>query len=162
VITDIGSEEARQFQSELNDVFEQLATDLIRDAEGASKFITIEVNEGESEQECLAVAYAVAESPLVKTAFFASDPNWGRILAAIGRAGLIDLDIESVTVTLGDTLLVSKGAIDAAYSESAGQSEMDKDEIRVQINLDRGQVCERVWTSDLSNEYVRINADYRS
>ena len=162
VITDIGSEEARQFQSELNDVFEQLATDLIRDAEGASKFITIEVNEGESEQECLSVAYAVAESPLVKTAFFASDPNWGRILAAIGRAGLIDLDIESVTVTLGDTLLVSKGAIDAAYSESAGQSEMDKDEIRVQINLDRGQVCERVWTSDLSNEYVRINADYRS
>ena len=162
VITDIGSEEARQFQSELNNVFEQLATDLIRDAEGASKFITIEVNEGESEQECLAVAYAVAESPLVKTAFFASDPNWGRILAAIGRAGLSDLDIESVTVALGDTLLVSKGAIDAAYSESAGQSEMDKDEIRVQINLDRGQVCERVWTSDLSNEYVRINADYRS
>ena len=162
VITDIGSEEARQFQSELNDVFEQLATDLIRDAEGASKFITIEVNEGKSEQECLAVAYAVAESPLVKTAFFASDPNWGRILAAIGRAGLSDFDIESVTVALGDTLLVSKGAIDAAYSESAGQSEMDKDEIRVQINLDRGQVCERVWTSDLSNEYVRINADYRS
>ena len=162
VITDIGSEEAKQFQSELNDVFEQLATDLIRDAEGASKFITIEVNKGESEQECLAVAYAVAESPLVKTAFFASDPNWGRVLAAIGRAGLTDLDIESVTVTLGDTLLVSKGAIDAAYSESAGQSEMGKDEIRVQINLDRGQACERVWTSDLSNEYVRINADYRS
>ena len=162
VITDTGSKEARQFQSELNDVFEQLATDLIRDAEGASKFITIEVNEGACEQECLAVAYAVAESPLVKTAFFASDPNWGRILAAIGRAGLSDFDIESVTVALGDTLLVSKGAIDAAYSESAGQSEMDKDEIRVQINLDRGQVCERVWTSDLSNEYVRINADYRS
>ena len=162
VITDTDSEVARQFQSELNAVFEQLATDLIRDAEGASKFITIEVNEGASEQECLAVAYTVAESPLVKTAFFASDPNWGRILAAIGRAGLSDLDIESVTVALGDTLLVSKGAVDAAYNESAGQAEMDKEEIRVQINLGRGKARTRVWTSDLSNEYVRINADYRS
>jgi len=161
-ITDTNCDAATQFQSELNAVFEQLATDLIRDAEGASKFITIEVNEGASEQECLAVAYVVAESPLVKTAFFASDPNWGRILAAIGRAGLGDLDIESVTVALGDTLLVSKGAVDGAYSESAGQAEMDKDEIRVRINLGRGKAKTRVWTSDLSNEYVRINADYRS
>ena len=104
VITDTNSEAATQFQSELNAVFEQLAMDLIRDAEGASKFITIEVNEGASEQECLAVAYVVAESPLVKTAFYASDPNWGRILAAIGRAGLGDLDIETVTVALGETL----------------------------------------------------------
>jgi len=156
------TEAARQFQSELNAVFEQLAMDLIRDAEGASKFITIEVNEGASEQECLAVAYVVAESPLVKTAFFASDPNWGRILAAIGRAGVGDLDIETVTVALGDILLVSKGAVDAQYSESAGQAEMDKDEIRVRINLGRGKARARVWTSDLSNEYVRINADYRS
>tara|TARA_B110000858_G_scaffold179560_1_gene216359 strand:- start:33971 stop:35188 length:1218 start_codon:yes stop_codon:yes gene_type:complete len=162
VIRDADSEAAREFQTELNAVFEQLATDLIRDAEGASKFITIEVNEGASEQECLAVAYTVAESPLVKTAFFASDPNWGRILAAIGRAGLSDLDIESVTVALGDTLLVSKGSVDATYSESAGQTEMDKDEIRVQINLGRGKASEKVWTSDLSSEYVRINADYRS
>jgi len=162
VITDTNSEAATQFQSELNAVFEQLATDLIRDAEGASKFITIEVNEGASEQECLAVAYVLAESPLVKTAFYASDPNWGRILAAIGRAGLGDLDIESVTVALGETLLVSKGAVDAEYSESAGQTEMDKDEIRVRINLGRGKARTRVWTSDLSNEYVRINADYRS
>lgn len=162
VITEADSEAATQFQSELNAVFEQLATDLIRDAEGASKFITIEVDEGATEAECLAVAYAVAESPLVKTAFFASDPNWGRILAAIGRAGISDLDIESVTVALGDTLLVSKGAVDAAYTESAGQTEMDKDEIRVRINLGRGQARERVWTSDLSTEYVRINADYRS
>lgn len=162
VITDTDSEAATQFQSKLNAVFEQLAMDLIRDAEGASKFITIEVNEGASEQECSAVAYVVAESPLVKTAFFASDPNWGRILAAIGRAGLGDLDIEAVTVALGDILLVSKGAVDAHYSESAGQAEMDKDEIRVRINLGRGKASTRVWTSDLSNEYVRINADYRS
>lgn len=161
-ITDIDSEEGQRFQSELNSIFEQLATDLIRDAEGATKFITIEVSGGASEQECLAVAYTVAESPLVKTAFFASDPNWGRILAAIGRAGLNDLDIESVTVTLGDTLLVSGGAVDANYTESAGQREMDLDEIRVGINLARGQATEKVWTSDLSSDYVRINADYRS
>lgn len=162
VITEADSPAATQFLSELNAVFEQLATDLIRDAEGASKFITIEVEEGATEAECLAVAYTVAESPLVKTAFFASDPNWGRILAAIGRAGISDLDIESVTVALGDTLLVSKGAVDATYTESAGQTEMDKDEIRVRINLGRGQARTRVWTSDLSNDYVRINADYRS
>lgn len=162
VITEADSEAATKFQSELNAVFEQLATDLIRDAEGASKFITIEVYEGATEAECLAVAYTVAESPLVKTAFFASDPNWGRILAAIGRAGIGNLDIELVTVALGDTLLVSKGAVDATYTENAGQTEMDKDEIRVRINLGRGQAKARVWTSDLSNEYVRINADYRS
>ena len=161
-ITDIESDEGQRFQSELNAVFEKLATDLIRDAEGASKFITIEVSQGASEQECLAVAYTVAESPLVKTAFFASDPNWGRILAAIGRAGLEGLIIESVTVTLGDTLLVSGGAVDPSYTESAGQQEMNKDEIRVGINLARGDVTEKVWTSDLSIDYVRINADYRS
>ncbi len=161
-ITDAESEAAKQFQIELNAVFERLATDVIRDAEGATKFITIEVSEGASEQECLAVAYTVAESPLVKTAFFASDPNWGRILAAIGRAGISNLDIESVTVTLGDTPLVSKGAVDSDYTESAGQAEMNKDEIRVRISLGRGQFSERVWTSDLSSDYVRINADYRS
>lgn len=162
IVSDVDSEEAKRFQIELNAVLEQLATDLIRDAEGASKFITIEVTEGASDDECLAVAYTVAESPLVKTAFFASDPNWGRILAAIGRAGVVDLTIESVTVALGDTLLVSNGAVDAAYSESAGQAEMDRDEIRVCISLGRGQATEKVWTSDLSSEYVRINADYRS
>ena len=161
-ITDFESEASQRFQKQLNAVFEQLATDLIRDAEGATKFITIEVTEGASEEECLAVAYTVAEYPLVKTAFFASDPNWGRILAAIGRAGLKDLVLEAVTVTLGDTLLVSGGAVDARYSESAGQEEMNKEEIRVRINLARGQASERVWTCDLSSEYVRINADYRS
>ncbi len=161
-IEDIDSEEGQRFQNELNAVFEQLATDLIRDAEGATKFITIEVSEGASEEECLAVAYTVAESPLVKTAFYASDPNWGRILAAIGRAGLKDLHLESVMVSLGDTLLVSGGSVDANYTESAGQKEMNKDEIKIKINLARGQATERVWTSDLSIEYVRINADYRS
>ena len=162
VIEDADSKQADEFQHALNSIFEQLATGLIRDAEGASKFITIEVNEGESEQECLAVAYAVAESPLVKTAFFASDPNWGRILAAIGRAGIKNLDIDAVKVSLGDTLLVANGAVHKAYTESDGQSEMDKEEILVSISLARGEASETVWTSDLSNEYVRINADYRS
>lgn len=161
-IGDLESEAAKDFQRELNAVFEQLATDLIRDAEGASKFMTIEVTAGASEQECLAVAYTVAESPLVKTAFFASDPNWGRILAAIGRAGVENLDIDAVTITLGDTLLVSNGGVAESYTESAGQAEMDADEIRVNINLARGQASERVWTCDLSSDYVRINADYRS
>jgi len=162
VIEDADSKQADEFQHALNSIFEQLATGLIRDAEGASKFITIEVNEGESEQECLAVAYAVAESPLVKTAFFASDPNWGRILAAIGRAGIKNLDIDAVKVSLGDTLLVANGAVHKAYTESDGQSEMDNEEILVSISLARGEASETVWTSDLSNEYVRINADYRS
>lgn len=161
-IDNADSPAAQAFQHELNAVFEQLATDLIRDAEGATKFITVEVNGGVSQQECLSVAYTVAESPLVKTAFFASDPNWGRLLAAIGRAGIEGLDIESVTISLGETLLVTNGSVDPAYSESAGQAEMDKDEIQVSINLARGQASERVWTSDLSSEYVRINADYRS
>ncbi len=161
-IDDANSADAKEFQAYLNAVFEQLATGLIRDAEGATKFITIEVTEGASGEECLAVAYTVAESPLVKTACFASDPNWGRILAAIGRAGIKDLDIDSVTVSLGETLLVSNGSVDANYCESVGQAEMNQDEIRVSINLSRGQAAETVWTSDLSNEYVRINADYRS
>ncbi len=161
-IDDANSDNAKQFQAYLHAVFEQLATGLIRDAEGATKFISIEVTAGASAEECLAVAYAVAESPLVKTACFASDPNWGRILAAIGRAGIKDLVIDSVSVSLGETLLVSNGCVDANYCESAGQAEMNKDEIRVSINLSRGHAAETVWTSDLSNEYVRINADYRS
>lgn len=150
------------FADALNGVFLELATALIKDAEGASKFITIKVSQGATLEECLAVAYTVAESPLVKTAFFASDPNWGRILAAVGRAGIEDLDIEAIRIYLGDALLVSNGAVDANYRESMGQAEMDKDEIFVEINLGRGEASTSVFTSDLSHDYVRINADYRS
>lgn len=150
------------FLLQLQEVFVELATGLIKDAEGASKFITIDVAGGKSSDECLKVAYCVAESPLIKTAFFASDPNWGRILAAIGRAGVENLDIESVKIYLGDVCLVSEGAVDVSYTESAGQQEMNKEEIVVRIDLGRGQTSEVVWTSDLSSEYVRINADYRS
>ena len=150
------------FSAALEEVFVQLATELIRDAEGASKFVTIHVNGGRDSGECLQVAYCVAESPLVKTALFASDPNWGRILAAVGRAGLESLDLERVAITLGDTLIVSGGERDSRYEESLGQAEMNKADIVVTIELGRGDASETVWTSDLSHEYVRINAEYRS
>lgn len=150
------------FQQGLYRVFRELATGMIKDAEGATKFITINVIQGATQQECLQVAYAVAESPLVKTACFAADPNWGRILAAVGRAGVKDLDVEAVSIFLGDTCLVDRGSLDASYVEAQGQAEMDKDEIIVVIKLARGEYSETVWTSDLSHEYVRINAEYRT
>jgi glutamate N-acetyltransferase/amino-acid N-acetyltransferase len=152
----------QRFRVALEQLFRDLAVQLIKDAEGASKFITIEVGGGASTDECLKVGYCVAESPLVKTAFFASDPNWGRILAAIGRAGLDDLDIEQVTIFLGETPLVANGGRADSYTEAQGQAEMDKEEITVRIDLARGDCAETLWTSDLSCEYVRINADYRS
>ncbi|PCJ24440.1 MAG: bifunctional ornithine acetyltransferase/N-acetylglutamate synthase [SAR86 cluster bacterium] len=161
-IDDASNEEANAFREALNSIFLELATGLIKDAEGATKFITIKVNQGVSFEECLLVAYTVAESPLVKTAFFASDPNWGRILAAVGRAGIENLNVEAITIDLGDVRVVSQGAVDASYTESSGQTEMDKDEILVEINLARGDATASVFTSDLSHDYVRINADYRS
>lgn len=151
-----------EFRQALNALSQDLATQLIRDAEGASKFITIEISGGLNEQECLQVGYCVAESPLVKTAFFASDPNWGRILAAVGRAGLENLDLDKVVIRLGDTLLVENGGLSPAYQEAAGQAEMDKAEIAISIDLGRGNHQETLWTSDLSHEYVRINAEYRT
>ncbi len=157
-----GSAAYSVFSEQLERLFSQLATALIRDAEGASKFITIRVSGGQTIQECLSVAYAVAESPLVKTAMFASDPNWGRILAAVGRSGIPNFNINNVTIHLGSTCLVEDGALHKDYTEASGQIEMDKEEIEVTIDLRRGKCEETVWTSDLSNEYVRINADYRS
>ena len=146
----------------LSDVFHELAVEIIKDAEGATKFVTVAVSGGQSSQECLQVGYTVAESPLVKTALFASDPNWGRILAAIGRAGLDSLDINAVEVWLGDTRIVAGGCLDVNYTEEAGQAEMDKSEITISISLSRGDYSERIFTADLSYDYVRINADYRS
>lgn len=146
----------------LSDVFHELAVEIIKDAEGATKFVTVAVSGGQSSQECLQVGYTVSESPLVKTALFASDPNWGRILAAIGRAGLDSLDINAVEVWLGDTRIVAGGYRDVNYTEEAGQAEMDKSEITISISLSRGDYSERIFTADLSYDYVRINADYRS
>lgn len=150
------------FAAALNKVFQTLAIEVVKDAEGASKFITIEVLQGKNSEECLRVAYAIAESPLVKTAFFASDPNWGRILAAIGRSGVDDLDIDKVSVFLGSSLIVANGCRFPAYTEAQGQAAMAQPEITVRVELARGTFQETVWTSDLSLDYVRINASYRS
>lgn len=148
------------------EVCKELAQAIVRDGEGASKFVTVKVSGGGSERECLDVAYTVAESALVKTALFASDPNWGRILAAIGRAGLDDFDVDRVRVCLDDVLIAEHGGRAETYSEAAGQAVMGQDEITINIDLGRGRgqasFEQTLWTADLSHEYVRINAEYRS
>ncbi|MDH5648597.1 MAG: bifunctional glutamate N-acetyltransferase/amino-acid acetyltransferase ArgJ [Gammaproteobacteria bacterium] len=157
------SEDSYQlFVKELGKVFLDLAQAIIRDAEGITKFITIRVTNGLSESDCLEVAYTVAHSPLVKTAFFASDPNWGRILAAVGRAPVKDIDIDSVSVYLDDVCIARSGAVADDYSEAAGKNVMSRDEITIRIDLGTGQSQATVWTSDLSHDYVTINAEYRT
>jgi glutamate N-acetyltransferase / amino-acid N-acetyltransferase len=139
-----------------------LAKSIVSDGEGATKFVTVAVSGGANRDECLDVAYAVAHSPLIKTALFASDPNWGRIVAAIGYAGVSDLDATKVRVHLNDTLIVELGGRAKTYTEDQGQAVMSLPEIAINIHLGRGDFAETVWTTDLSYEYVRINADYRS
>ena len=139
-----------------------LAQLLIRDGEGATKFVSVQVSGGRDSAECLQVAYTVAHSPLVKTALSASDPNWGRILAAVGRAGLPDLVLEDVEIHLDEVCIVRQGARAADYTEEQGKRVMSQEEIRIDIRLGRGSAAETVWTCDFSAEYVRINADYRS
>lgn len=150
------------FSDAVTAVLTDLAQAIVRDAEGATKFITIEVRGGKSEADCLAVAYTIAHSPLVKTAFFASDPNWGRILAAIGRADIPALDIDRVAVYLDDVCIVRNGARADGYDEAAGQAVLSRPEITVRVDLGAGRSEARVWTCDLSHDYVRINAEYRS
>jgi glutamate N-acetyltransferase/amino-acid N-acetyltransferase len=140
----------------------ELAQAIIRDGEGATKFITVRVEQGKTTEECLKVAYAIAHSPLVKTAFFASDPNLGRILAAVGYAGIADLDVAGITLYLDDVLVSEKGGRAVSYQEADGQRVMKQSEITIRICLGRGQVTDSVWTCDLSHDYVSINADYRS
>lgn len=154
--------ELQMFQAALDNVCIQLAKAIIKDGEGATKFITIEVQGGQDKEETLQVAYTIAHSPLVKTAFFASDPNWGRLLAAIGRAGIPDLDISKVTVKLGDVSLIEAGEPAATYTEEQGAAVMAVDEISVYVDLARGSATETVWTCDLSYDYVKINAEYRT
>ena len=146
----------------LNALMLELAQGLVRDGEGASKFIEISVSGGASSEECLNVAFTVAHSPLVKTALFAGDPNWGRLLAAIGRAGIDYLDVDCVQIRLGDQLIAERGSRSSGYNETAIAALMDETEVVVSIDLGRGDASEAVWTSDLSYEYVRINAEYRS
>ena len=144
------------------DVARNLAQAIVRDGEGATKFISIQVDGGKTSEECRKVAYAIAHSPLVKTAFFASDPNLGRILAAVGYAGIDDLDQTKIDLFLDDVNVATKGGRSPNYQESDGQRVMKQAEITVRVVLGRGQVSETVWTCDLSCDYVKINADYRS
>jgi glutamate N-acetyltransferase / amino-acid N-acetyltransferase len=149
-------------QAAINEVFLELAHAIVRDGEGATKFVAVAVDGATDSEEALKVAYTVAESPLVKTALFASDPNWGRILAAIGRAGVECLDVDAVSVTLNDLLIAEKGGRAASYTEAAGAATMKQEELTIRINLNRGNCSETVWTTDFSYDYVRINAEYRS
>jgi glutamate N-acetyltransferase/amino-acid N-acetyltransferase len=139
-----------------------LAQQIIRDGEGATKFITISVEQGRDMEECRKIAYSIAHSPLVKTAFFASDPNLGRILAAIGYAGVDDLDTTKLDLYLDDVLVAKNGGRNPDYKEEDGQRVMKKAEIVVRVELGRGEAASTVWTCDLSHDYVSINADYRS
>ena len=145
----------------LERIFLRLATLIVRDGEGATKFITIKVTGGKTSEECAKIAYSVAHSPLVKTAFFASDPNWGRILAAVGNAG-VDINQSKVNVSLDEINICQRGAIAQTYTEELGLMVMLRDEITVHIDLGQGQAQDTVYTCDLSHDYVSINADYRS
>lgn len=147
---------------QLKSVYIELAQALVKDGEGATKFVTLRVRGGRDVAECKQVAFAVAHSPLVKTAFFASDPNWGRVLAAIGNAGIDDLDTGRVSIDLDNVALVRQGQRARSYSEDAGQAVFSKAAFDVTIDLSRGDAQAEVWTSDLSHEYVTINAEYRS
>ncbi|UOO81724.1 bifunctional glutamate N-acetyltransferase/amino-acid acetyltransferase ArgJ [Uruburuella testudinis] len=151
-----------QLKALLGSLALELAQAIVRDGEGATKFITVKVENAESREEARQVAYAIAHSPLVKTAFFASDPNLGRLLAAIGYSGVAHLDTDKVRLYLGDVLVAEHGGRAASYTEAAGQQVMNDDEILVRVDLQRGQAAATIYTCDLSHGYVSINADYRS
>ena len=161
-ITSLDSADGRALKAAMLGVAQQLAQAIVRDGEGATKFITIKVEGGKTASECRKVAYAIAHSPLVKTAFFASDPNLGRILAAVGYAGIDDLDQNSIDLFLDDVHVAVQGGRNPAYREEDGQRVMKQSEITVRVSLGRGNASDTVWTCDFSHEYVTINADYRS
>ena len=161
-ITSFDSPEGQALKAALLSVAQQLAQAIVRDGEGATKFITVRVEGGKTSDECRKVAYAIAHSPLVKTAFFASDPNLGRILAAVGYAGIDDLDQTGIDLYLDDVPVALQGGRNPDYREEDGQRVMQQSEITVRVLLGRGTAVDTVWTCDLSHEYVTINADYRS
>ncbi len=161
-ITDIDSHAYSQLRGGLLPLVQELAIRTVRDGEGATKFVTVCIEGGRTEHECLEVAYTVAHSPLVKTAIFAGDPNWGRFCMAIGRAGIADLEPYRVSLHLNDVCIATDGKIDANYVESDAAKVMALDEFTVRIHLGRGSATAQVWTSDLSYEYVKINAEYRT
>ncbi len=161
-ITSLASADGQALKAAMLAVAQQLAQAIVRDGEGATKFITVRVEGGKTSAECLQVAYAIAHSPLVKTAFFASDPNLGRILAAVGYAGITDLDKAGIDLYLDDVHVALKGGRNPAYREEDGQRVMKQSEITVRVALGRGDAADTVWTCDFSHDYVTINADYRS
>ena len=161
-IDTLNSNEYELLKNSLIDVFCELSQAIIRDGEGATKFITIKVTGGKEETECTNVAFKIAESPLVKTAFTASDPNWGRILSAIGNSGINDLNINNIEVFLDNVCIVENGQRASGYTEEKGKNVMLQDEITLLVNLNRGAYQEEIWTTDLSHEYIKINAEYRT
>ena len=161
-ITDAASSEYAELCAGITAVAGELARAIVRDGEGATKFITLQIEGGRDEEECRKVGFAIGHSPLVKTAFFASDPNLGRILAAIGYAGIHDLDVSRLDLYLDDVLVASGGGRNPAYQEADGQRVMKQSEITVRVVLNRGKHAVTMWTCDLSHDYVSINADYRS
>ncbi len=161
-IRDAGSAELAALQATVSEVAIWLAQAIVRDGEGATKFITVQVEGGKDEAECKQIGYAIARSPLVKTAFFASDPNLGRILAAIGYAGVADLDVDVLKLYLDDVLVAENGGRATSYREEDGQRVMGQSDITIRVVLGRGSAAATLWTCDFSYDYVKINASYRS
>ena len=162
VISPTTPDAAQVFQSALTALAKELAQDIVRDGEGATKFVAIEVSGAKSVAEADAVARTVAHSPLVKTALFASDPNWGRILAAIGRAGVKDLDVDAVSLSINGALIAENGARADSYTEQAGVAAMAPEDLLIAIDLARGNETATIWTTDLSYDYLKINAEHRT
>jgi len=155
-------EALEQVELAITEVLVSLATAIVRDAEGATKFVKIQVTGGASESDCAAIAYSIGHSPLVKTAIFASDPNWGRILMALGKSPVEHLDMDKLDINIGDVRLIEQGQPASDYTEARGKSVFEQAEIEIHINLNLGTQSYHVWTSDLSHDYVSVNADYRS
>ncbi len=162
IISRIDSDSGQALYQVIAEISQQLAHAVVRDGEGATKFIEIQVQQGVDTEECRQVAYTIAHSPLVKTAMFASDPNWGRILAAVGRSEIAGFDLSKVAIYLGDVCIVEGGEPAANYTEQKGQQVMDQDEITIRVELGRGGANDTVWTCDFSYDYVKINAEYRT
>jgi glutamate N-acetyltransferase/amino-acid N-acetyltransferase len=161
-ITDAHSPAYTALLNAISEVAIYLAQAIVRDGEGATKFITVQIENGKDAAECKQIGYAIARSPLVKTAFFASDPNLGRILAAIGYAGVVDLDVSDLKLYLDDVLVAENGGRAASYQEADGQRVMQQSDITIRVVLNRGDAAATLWTCDFSYDYVKINASYRS
>jgi glutamate N-acetyltransferase/amino-acid N-acetyltransferase len=162
VVLEAGSQQTTQFLDALTTLMIELAHDIVRDGEGATKFVEVRVEGGASEAACDQVARTIAHSPLVKTALFASDPNWGRLLMAIGRAGVEHLNTSVISIHINGVLIAEEGARATSYTEAAGQAAMADRDLLIEVGLNQGSAASSLWTTDLSYDYVKINADYRT